>query len=303
MLKKYFPLFLLLAVILNACKKDDSEPVGPIIKFKVGTAYTQNDAIVQVGHKLIFGIEATSGDEVITNFTIKKTLEDGKIVTMMDTGVYAKNLDITKVFYQNVENKATWTFTVMDKNRLSAKIQMIVYKDPNSTYGGIFYFPSVTLGYQNNTQFGHFLNPSTGKVYFEDSATVYYKGIDILCYYIISENQPSPVLSSAGEMDNYSVEAKTFYPSIISWPSRNYTLWDISVDNTPISSADFNAAQNDSLLIVSYNDVWGKKKFKWATTGKIIPFKTNAGKLGLIKVINAETNESGTIEIAIKIQQ
>ncbi len=296
--------YLLIILLLNVgCKKDDSNPVPPSITFKSGNIYTQDNAIVAVGHKLIFGIEATAGDEVITNFTIKKMLENGNIITMMDTGVYTSKLDITKIFYQNVENKSTWLFTVMDKNRLTSTIQLVVYKDPNSAFGGIYYYPSIVLGYQNNTQYGHFLNPLSGEVYSIDSANVNYDKIDILCYYVISENQPSPVLSSPGEMDNYSTEAQTFYPYIANWPTRNYTKWDISVDTNPISIEDFNAAQNDSLLIVSYNEAWGKKKFRWATTGKIIPFKTSKGKLGLIRVINAELNDNGKIEIAVKIQQ
>jgi hypothetical protein len=127
--------------------------------------------------------------------------------------------------------------------------------------------------------------------------------IDILTYFIVSEGTPSPVLSSPGEMDNASTEAQAYYPYIAGWSPRNYTLWDISVDSSPISAEAFDAAQNDSLLIVSYHDVWGKKKFKWATTGRIIPFLTGSGKKGLLKVVNADEFDSGTIEVAVKIQQ
>lgn len=302
MIKKIFIISLAFLFSFSACKKDKDAPEGPVIKFKTGGSFTSNNAVVAIGHKLIFGIEATAGDEVITNLTIKKII-DNKTVTMFDTGMYSQNIDLTKIFFQNVEEQATWVFSVMDKNRLSSEVELVVFKDPNSAFGGIFYFPSVKLGYQNNTEFGHFLDPNTGIVYSDDSANVYFNKIHILTYYIESENQPSPVLSSAGEMDNYSSEAKTFYPAIINWSQRNYTLWDISVDDNPINIADFNAAQNDSLLIVSYNDVWGKKKFRWADTGRIIPFKTSNGKLGLIRVINAEHSDSGTIEIAVKIQQ
>jgi len=301
--KLFITIVLILIILFAACKKDNENPKPPQISFKVGDTYTKDNAVVSIGHKLLFGVTAAAGDEVITNFTIKKILENGESVNMMDTGVYTSTLDLTKIFYQNVEDKATWIFSVMDRNRLSSEIKMVVYKDPNSAFGGIHYYPSIKMGYQNNSQYGHFLDLSTGKVWFEDSASLFYNQIDVLCYYIISESLPSPVLSSAGEMDNYSTDAQTFYPSIVGWPSRNYTKWDISVDTNPLSVSDFNNAHNDSLLIVSYHDVWGKKKFRWATAGRIIPFLTSGGKYGLIRVIHADFFDNGIMEIAVKVQQ
>jgi hypothetical protein len=288
--------------VFYGCKKNDDEKLPPAINFKAGSTYTQNNDTVAIGHKLYFGIQARGTSENITNFTIKKVLENGTVVTVMDTGLNALSLDIDKIFYQNVEDKATWVFSVMDRNRLTAQTSMVINKDPNSAYGGIFYYPSIKLGYQNNTMYGHFLDPSTGIVYFDDSANTHQDKIDILSYYIL-DNTPSPVLSSPGEMDNGSIEAKTFYPEIINWTTRKYSLWDISVDNSPVTASAFDNTQNDSLIIIAYHDVWGRKKFKWATTGRVIPFITNGGKKGLIKVNYAETVDNGYIDIAIKIQQ
>ena len=299
-------LSLLILIALQSCKKD--KPLQPpAINFKAGSIYTQNGATVMVGHKLHFGLQARGTSESnITNLTIKKVLDNGTVITVMDTALFSEYIDIDKSFYQNTEPKATWTFSVMDRNRMTASITLVVNKDPNSVYGGIYYFPSITLGMQNNNTFGHFLNPSTGIVYKDDSATTNQNKIDMLCYFIPDDAPPSPAFSSAGEMDNYSTEAQTFYHTITNWTIRNYTLFDISFDNgsnTPLTAANFNTAQNDSLLIVSYHPIWGKKKFRFATTGKIIPFLTANGKLGLIKIINAENTDSGIIEIALKIQQ
>ncbi|NVO03136.1 MAG: hypothetical protein HXX09_10605 [Bacteroidetes bacterium] len=294
-------LIFFLGVFFIGCKKDP-EKIPPTISFKTGS-FTPNSAIVEIGGQLFFGIQAAGNTAEITNFTIKKVLENGTAITVMDTALYSMNLDLNKIFYQNVENKVTWVFSVMDRDRLTAEISLVVYKDPNSSFGGIYYFPSVILGYQNNATYGHFANPNTGNVYFADSATANQNKIDFLCYYILSDGLPSPCLSSPGEIDNFSTEAQTYYPYLTSWTTKNYTLWDISVDNTPISTTSFDNAQNDSLLIVSYHDVWGKKKFKWATTGKIIPFITAAGKKGLVKVKSADLVDNGKIELAIKIQQ
>ena len=297
----FFITFLLAMIVIASCNKDE-EKSPPAISFKMGSKYTFDGEVVMVGSPLVFGIQATAKDANITNFTIKKILPDGSISVVMDTALNAPNIDVDKIFYQSIEEQVNWIFTVMDKNRLSASISLTVYKDPNSEFGDIYYYPSITMGYQYNTEYGHFLNPFTGKVYFEDSATILQDEMHFLVYYIVDQDLPSPVFSSPGEMDNFSEEALLFYPYINNWQTRKFTHWDISVDDVPISTEAFDQAENDSLLIVSYHEVWGKKKFKWATNGRVIPFKTANGKFGMVKVINAELTESGKIEFAIKIQ-
>lgn len=287
---------------MSACNKDD-EKIPPSINFKQGSEFTQDNAVVMVGNKLAFGIQARGDGVNITNFTIKKMLVDGSSITVMDTGLNSESLDVEKIYYQNVEEEVEWTFTVMDKNRLSSQVSLTVFKDPASQFGGIYYYPLIKMGYQSNTEYGHFLDPFTGKVFFEDSATIFQSDMHFLVYFFEDNNLASPTFSSAGEMDNYSTEAMTFYPVIEDWQTRPYTLWDISVEDDPIPAEVFDQAFNDSLLMVSFDEVWGKKKFKWATNNQVIPFKTYNGKLGLVKVISAGTSETGTIEFALKIQQ
>ncbi len=288
-------------VMMNSCKKDE-EHLPPSISLKIGEAYTQDGAVVKVGRSLLFGIQARANGGNLTNLTISKHLPGGEIIPVMDTGMNTEYLDINKTFYQNIEDTALWVFSIMDRNRLSAQAAINVYKDPQSDWGGIIHHPSIVMGYQENTEYGHFLDPFTGKVYFEDSAIMFQQTMEMLVYYIVDENLPSPVLSSPGEMDNFSTEAKTFYPSIIDWQTRRYTLWDISVDEDPVSAEAFENAHNDSLLIVSYDELWGKKKFKWATGGRVIPFQTQAGKRGLIRVLDAEHAADGKIELEVKVQ-
>ncbi|MBN3036444.1 MAG: hypothetical protein JW861_12735 [Bacteroidales bacterium] len=297
--------FLCILLLYGAvsCTKDDKDSVPPAIILKTGGYYAPDGDTVEVGGAIIFGIEAWGSDVNITNFTIKKLLPDKSHVTMMDTGMNTASMNIEKVFHQSVEDTAIWSFTVMDRNRLSSSVSLTIYKDPNSAFGGIHFYPSLIMGYQENAEYGHFLNPFTGKVFFQDSASLAPENMHILCYYIESEGLPSPVLSSPGEMDNYSIEAQTFYPVIEGWSPRRYTKWDISVDEDPVAVDDYNNAFNDSLLIVSYHDVWGKKKFKWANAGRVIPFLTATGKYGLIRVIRADHAPGGIMEISVKIQQ
>ncbi len=289
--------FLLMAVA--ACKKE-SNPAPPTIRLLNGAEYTVTGAIVAVGGKLRFGISASGLDANITNFVVKKIMPDGSTKVVLDSGLNSAAFTVNETFYQSVETEARWTFQVMDKNRQFATTAITVYKDPASTWGGILDYPLLAMGFQNNTAVGQFLIPSSGKVYFADTAAINQSQVDIITYYYDDAGTPSPTFSSPGELGGAITE---YYPEINQWTTKNYTKWDISVDSDPVPISAFEACHNDSLLIVSYDDVWGKRKFKWANAGDVIPFMTSSGKKGLIRVISAENDPAGKITFAMKIQQ
>ncbi|MFH2094881.1 MAG: hypothetical protein ABIJ16_04200, partial [Bacteroidota bacterium] len=157
-----------------------------------------------------------------------------------------------------------------------------------------------------NTVHPHFFCASGGRTFSSDSAAQNQSLVDVLAYFKYSADNgidlPSPTFSSPGEDINGIGELyDLFYPELTGWTTRNYTKYDIRSDNG-VSLTEFNDAHNDSLLIVSYDDVWGKKKYKWAMDGTIIPFQTAAGKKGLIYVIHADTVETGVITFSMKVQ-
>ncbi len=289
-------IFLMASTI--SCKKDGN-PAPPSIKLLTGADYTATGAIVAVGGKLRFGISASSTDANITNFVVKKIMPDGSVKVVLDSGLNSTGFSVNETFYQSIEDEARWTFQVMDKNRLFSTTAITLYKDPASAWGGIIEYPSIVMGFQNSTTYGQFLIPSAGKVYFADSATINQSLVDIITYYYVDVT-PSPTFSSAGETGGGIVD---YYPAIGQWTTHNYTKYDISVDTDPVPVSAFEACHNDSLLIVRYNDVWGKRKFKWANPGIVIPFLTSSGKKGLIHVISVENDPAGNITFAMKIQQ
>ncbi|MDP4282280.1 MAG: hypothetical protein Q8867_09045 [Bacteroidota bacterium] len=288
-----------IAGLLFGCAKD-KDLTGPVISLNSGSEYTANGSVVKTGGALRFGIIARPGNANITNLVIKKITPDGKIKVVLDSGMNSSGFSVNKIFYQNIEDTAKWIFQIMDKNRLFASTSITLYKDPHSAWGGILEYPGITMGYQANTTVGQFLCCATGKVFKGDSAGMAPDSIDIATYYLVDDNLPSPTFSSPGEYGGGIVE---YYPFINSWKVKNYTKWDISVDSSPIPLTSYDACHNDSLLIVSYDDVWGKRKFKWATAGKVIPFLTAKGKKGLIHVISADENTQGTITFSMKVQQ
>lgn len=287
------------AIGLSSCNKD-KDPVPPVISLQSGAEYTPAGAVVAVGGRLTFGITASGADANITNLVVKKIMPDGSSKVVMDSGLNSPSFSVKKIFYQSVEEEARWTFQVMDKNRQFATTALTIYKDPASAWGGIFDYPLIEMGFQGNTAFGQFLIPSTAKVYFSDTASMNQDLIDIVTYYYDDEGLPSPTFSSPGEQGGGIV---AYYPAIAAWTVKKYTKWDISVDTDPVPVAAFDACHNDSLLIVSYDDVWGKRKFKYANQGDVIPFMTAGGKKGLIRVISSDNDPAGKITFSMKIQQ
>lgn len=292
-------LALALLALVSGCSKEETS-VPPSISLIYGADYTPANSVIAVGGRLRFGISATGADANITNLVVKKRMPNGDVKVMLDSGMNTAGFSVNETFYQSVEDTAYWTFQIMDKNRNFATTALTIYKDPNSTWGGIFEFSSITLGYQGNTAIGQFLIPSTGKVLTADSASLDPSLIDMVAYYFEDDDGPSPTFSSPGETGGGVEE---YYPVIGSWSVKNYTKYDISVDTDPVPADAYVGCHNDSLLILSYDDVWGKRKFKWAEPGDIIPFMTNKGKKGLIQVIAADHDPTGKIEFSMKIQQ
>ncbi|HBS88810.1 MAG: hypothetical protein A2W91_03950 [Bacteroidetes bacterium GWF2_38_335] len=294
----------LIAVSISSCKKE-KENLPPVIQIVAVSGNTVNGDTIAIGHPIKFRIKAEGIDANITNFTVKITSE-GETRTLVDSGLNSEGFVLDKTFFQGIEDDATWTFQVMDRNRLTASISLKLFKDPNSTFGGIIEFPEITMGYQNNTEFGHFFLNELSKIYFQDSATLFQNQVNFLVYFNFRADDgpelPSPTFSSPGEDASFYGELYTdYYTYIPDWSTWNYTKYDIRADNG-VSAVDFVSAHNDSLLIVSYDNVWGKKKYKWAMPGTIIPFQTAGGKLGLIRVLEADTVDTGKIKFAMKIQ-
>jgi hypothetical protein len=241
----------------------------------------------------------------ITNFTVKKHFGN-EVKTVLDSGLNSTGFVKDFVFYQGIEDRVEWRLSVMDRNRNEESVAINLYKDANSTFGGIAVYPAIRLGYQSSLLHGHFFLPGLGQVFFEDTASMHQDLTDILVYFNHSEDQgvlkPSPTFSSPGEESSGTgMLYNEYYPFLKGWTIRNYTKWDIRAVNG-ITAEAYHNAHHDSLLIVSYDDVWGKKKYKWAMPGLFIPFQTSAGKRGIIHVIEADTVPNGSIRFSMKIQ-
>jgi hypothetical protein len=288
LLKSFFIFFVF---ILCFCKKEKNEKNPPLIEFINDAGYVHSDTSVSLGTSLKIGIKATKSGEYITYLNV--SVNNGTIQTALDSGMYTDNLLYKKTIIKSNSQIETWTFIVMDKNRNKSAISLKLIKKNISIFGDINYYPSVILGAQNNITSGNFYSLTGNIIYNQQDAFNNQPLIDFIYYY----GQYNATLSSPGE-----TEAPLFYTGttgIPNWALKNVTLYD----TTLVTSQQFDSSINDSLLLVQYDQVNGKKKAKYMQPGLVFSFINNLGKIGLFKVVTVNGTDSGTLEIAVKIQK
>ena len=297
-MKKYFLISFMLLFV--ACTKDELSKTNPFILLQTGDQFTNNGAYVPIGGKIKFGISAIGDGAAITNLTIKRITNNEEVIEE-DLGMYVKEEELDKIFTFNKgsSEKEIWVFSIMNLHRDTASVRTVVYKGDGSAYGPINYYPSITIAYQSSKSFPRYLDLNTGKAYNKQTIAGKEGTIDLVGYYYLCSGKSSPTLSCPG----YKT-ARIYHPEISNWAVQNTVLYDYkTADENLITAEDFDKSQNDSLMISSFIPDKTSSTCKFSSTGKIIPFKTDKNKYGLIKVIRADESETGSIELAIKIQK
>ncbi|MFZ4741483.1 MAG: hypothetical protein ACOYLE_10010 [Bacteroidales bacterium] len=281
-------------MMLYSCKKDNNESL-PVLSLKTDAGYTINHSYLS-NHIIKFGIIATGIDANITNLVIK-CIGKNFTKTIVDEGSNTGLLEIDKTFTNVWGDSLQWTVTVMDHNRNYTTLNLITY-DTTKTFAPIHSYTNIEMGMQNNTTLPQLLNAVNGTLYTLTQGQQSSQLIDVLCYYYFTGTplQPSYTFSSANAED---ITAPIYYPIINSFNTRNKTDWDYKT--TWVDTLAFNKCNSDSLLVASYQK--GSYKYKYTVAGKVIPFKTAAGKIGLIKVLSVSGTETGKIVFDLKIQQ
>jgi hypothetical protein len=293
-------LFVFMSLMISCSGDEQITDQYPFILMKNGIEFTMNGARVPVGGQMKFGLSAVGGGAAITNLRVKRILQQETIVEL-DKGVFIASggIDTTLTYVKSDAEEETWNFFIMNENRDTSSVYLTVYKGDGSAYGEIFYYPSIILGYPSNNQYPNFLDLSSGTAYTQANVAGHEQEIDLAAFYYVTSGLPSPTLTCPAYPS-----AQTYYPVFNGWPVKNSTTYDYKTsDNNLVSIEQFDAAVNDSLLVAGYKPQNVSGLCKYCSTGKVIPFKTTGGKYGMVKVIRADEQEGGSIEIAVKIQQ
>lgn len=286
-------------LVISGCGGEEPETT-PLILLRTGSEFTPDGATVAPGASMKFGLSVSGGGAAITNLVVRR-ISDGVTVTEADRGMFISygGLDTTLTFTRGYGEVERWVFFIMNSARDTASVTCTVLKGAGSAWGEISYYPSIRIGLQANATLPQFVDLHAGTAYDVAGVAGHEAAVDMAAFWYLTSGSSSPTLTCPA----YS-SALTYYPLFGSWSARNQTMYDYyTSDNNLVTPARFDLAANDSLLVNAYRpgSVSGQSKF--AFTGKVVPFRTADGKYGLIRVIRADENPAGEMEIAVKIQK
>ena len=280
----------LIAVVLSisGCSDElDTENV-PFLSILPVNGETLSDTALPPGGSVRISIEGLGGGSNITYFGV--TMDDGQLHYVLDSGMNNAELKFSQTIFKGNSLNERWTFTIMNRDRQKSSVSVNLSKADVIEWGKIITYDPVVLGAQGNSAIGGFFSLQSGQVktYLQSEADQ--PNTDMIYYFGDYES----TFSSPSES-----EAPAYFPGLINWTVKNETRYD----NTSISSSVFAGAVNDSLLLVSYEPVNGKRKAKFLRAGMVLTFRNQNGKTGLILIKNVVAGETGTIECALKVQQ
>jgi len=281
-----------IVVFFSSCTKKDTDP--PVITFDASGGLVFKDTVFPAGTNFKVSLIAEMGGSNITNFVIKN-YHDGQVTDYLYTGVNSETINITKILTKNVFDTEKWTFMVIDKNGKNASVSFNVYRDTSAGYQLVKVFPGVILGAQKNPAKGSFMSLKSGNTWFQPDAFNIQDSIELL-YYFDSTGDANTIASAGANIATFIYPGST---SPLYWSIRHETRFY----KTAYSNVDFNNVQNDSLLLVAYDEINGKRKAKNLAAGDVYSFKTAHARYGMFLVEQVLGADSGMVQFTIKIQK
>ena len=293
--KTAFVLFSLLPCLFFSCTQTDSGSDAPLIELKSGDSLTNDSDVVKEGYPIRFHIRATAGSTRLTNLQVCRTTSLGT-EEMLNIGMYCYDFDSVLTYAKTSGVYEYWTFFIQDHNRKRSQISRTVLLFTGIHYGEIYYYPNITLYAQDLADSAHYLACISGTRYVNPQQADQAR-TDLAFIYNNQSCSGIPTISCPAD-----ASIGLFYPAVNSWLKKNITLFDSRQPNG-ITDAGFNAANNDSLLTISYDSNYGIPKYEWPAPNTYIPFKTANGKNGIMHIISVGSSTTSAITLSIKIQK
>lgn len=270
----------------------DIDPILPTIAFNKAAGYTSSNATAHLGDTIFMGVIATYNG---TKNLVKFQLYTNSLLVLdstINTTYFTFNFSTIK----GVNDKDVWKFVTTDIAGNVKSDSIII----TGSFGEINSYANVKFGAQSNTTVEGFASYSNAQVtmYFQAAAFEHQSDIDMFCFY--ENNPPSYVnlMTLAAPGSNISgIFTGATAPNL--YTTKNITFFV----KTTLTVAEFDAVHNDAVILDSYNPASQFKKAKLLTVNDIYAFKLQSGKYGLLKVTAVDGNETGTLQIAVKIQK
>jgi len=280
-----------LIFLIPCCKKTETLKEKPCIEFLADSACIFKDTLLPMGTVMKFKIKATALSVPMTNLVV--SFNNGSEQVFLDTGIYLNEFYYNLEIVKGASASERWTFMVMNKDREMVSVNAVIGIDTGAVFGSIKEY-NITLGAQDNTLTGHFFSFTTEEISTLEEAFNNQQWIDIAYYY---HSVYESTLSSPNDNDAPSIFTGTY--GVSNWQIRNEARYNL----TTLSPADFDFANNDSLLIASYDVVNAKRKGKNIVAEQVWAFRIQSGKIGLMKIDSIVPNTNGQVDLSIKIQE
>ncbi len=290
---------IVLAIILGtglfttSCKKDSTSDKSPTINFIGGSSFISADATLKKDTVFKVGITALSNENSGTKiFSCKITLTVNNVANtiyfheFINETSFTLNIDTLKVWWPS----ATLLAVITDKDGETSQVAINLQAKAPVAFN---YWTAKILAAQAAAG-GSYFSSSTGEVFNQTTVFNNQNILDFVYFYGTTN------LATLSAPDDASVGGGTGSEAQLckTLTTKNPTKFVM----TPMTPANFDAA-NDAANLSSYGPLITESKINNLAVGKVIAFKTVAGKIGIIKVTDIQPGDAGSITISVKVQK
>ncbi len=293
-MKRFFTyMWLALAVFaFTNCTKDEDDPIVlPTLNLKAETGYISQNTNAAYGDTLLFGVIAKSnGKDNLVKFRVEANDQ-----LMLDSTINTAEFTFDFYTLKGISQTEEWTMTVTDIAGNSFNKTVTITAD----FGEINSFTTVLMGAQDNVDVQSFLSLSDNlaTLYFQAQAFQNQEDIDMFCFFENNEESQNMMSLAAPGTGITGIFSGQTSPE--NYTTKNTTYFC----KTSLTAVEFDAIQDDAVVLDSYDPDNKFRKAKLLTAGDVYAFKLQSGLFGLFKVIAVNGEETGTLELAIKVQK
>lgn len=281
-------LLMIAGVSLSSCKKDDDivNP-EPTLNFIGGEGYTSTDVTINAGEQIKVGFNASANNETnekLTNFKLTRTANN-QSQTLFDS-TFNEETFTTTIFIDFPESvTARLEGTITDKAGRTTSVAFNVTVEEAGVK--VLKHTDVKLGSWND-EIGSFYNAQENTIYNVTEAAANQAKVDLVFYK--GENNLNTLAAPA----DASLETIITF-NINSWANRNATMFI----GTEMTAEEFDGI-GEYYEFPEFVEAEADTKIINMVNGDVVFFKTQAGALGYIKVVDLYSRgDLGKFEVIV----
>ncbi|HUW05364.1 MAG TPA: hypothetical protein VMW01_03800 [Williamwhitmania sp.] len=272
-----------------SCERTSDNGANPTVTITNLTA--GGDTALAPGQSITFELACSwNGSDALTNLIVSS---NG--VRLVDEGFFKQTYNKEVIFTKDTAEQNILIFTIRDKGGRASQVSYTINKAGGSV-GEVQRFNGITIGAQQNTTYGSFMNLESGAIFTKDEAAAIPDKIHLLCYFDTIDADAMVIASPGSNVDAsvYGDGGPT------DWTIRNtarFLLISISADQ-------FNALASVADLVSLYDESAGKRKAKNLAVGDIYSFKQeDLGLYGVFRVTAVDGQPSGLVTVDMVVQK